>query len=148
MDNQRLGAALAAEFSSGPYGLRRNDSDTQGLPDHSVVLMQSHGFTACATDLKVVVYQGIYAVINGRIESEALRIQHAYTGRAATAAGRGGGRHGGGGHGHGDEGGIVYLTPRQVRDTWETMIGTIERPWALWEREVRVDPLYVNELED
>jgi hypothetical protein len=92
--------------------------------------MQSHGFAAVATDIKIATFVGVNAVVQAKIQSEALKIQHAYTGEAA----------------RGDNG-IVYLTPQQVRDTWEGIIPTIDRPWDLWVREVQVDPLYVNELD-
>jgi hypothetical protein len=132
--NQRLGAAFAREFSSAPSNFSSYPNSSLGFPAHNLLLMQSHGFTTCATDLKIVTYQGIYALTDAKVESEALQIQHAYTGRAAR---------------NGEDGnGLVYLTPKQVRDTWETMLGTISRPWGLWEREVRVNPLYVNELDD
>ncbi|KAK4236692.1 class II aldolase and Adducin N-terminal domain-containing protein [Achaetomium macrosporum] len=118
--DQRLGAALAAEFDShwGPG----NKS--------SLVLMRSHGFTAIAADIETTTYKGIYAVVNARVQSEAIKIQHAYSGPRAEGGG-----------------GIAYLTPRQIRDSWQTEKQLIQRPWALWVREVKVNPLYVNELD-
>ncbi|GAB1319791.1 Methylthioribulose-1-phosphate dehydratase [Madurella fahalii] len=100
--NERLGAALAAEFSDG------GAHEAQDLPDHDLVLMQSHGFASCGVELEKVVYQAIYAKTNANVESEALRIQHAYGGLAA-------------GDEHGANRGIVYLTPRQMHDTWATI---------------------------
>ncbi|KAK3898698.1 class II aldolase and Adducin N-terminal domain-containing protein [Staphylotrichum tortipilum] len=120
--NQRLGAALAAEFggsSDSPY------------PPHNLVLMASHGFAAVARDIKLATYMGVYAVANARVQSQALQLQQvAGMGHAPRAAG--------------DD--IVYLDERQIRDSWETEIRTVEKPWGFWVREVRVDPLYVNEL--
>ncbi|KAL2133671.1 hypothetical protein VTI74DRAFT_1949 [Chaetomium olivicolor] len=156
--NQHLGAALSAEFddpssyASGNgtqvtyngdgadhsseddhddnkrYGSR--DGGYSSYPRHNLVLMRSHGFTAVATDIKVITFEGIYAVTNAKIESKALLIQHAFKGNAAQGAN-----------------GIAYLTQRQIQNSWETEIQTVEKPWALWVREVHVDPLYVNELD-
>ncbi len=132
--NQRLGAALAAEFEGSPTcssrGGTQNGTDTLNpYPAHNLVLMQSHGFAAVAADLKIATYQGIYAVTNAKVQSEALKIQHASTGNAAQG-----------------DGGIVYLDERQIRDSWVTESKIIEKPWTQWVKEVRVDPLYVNEV--
>ncbi|KAK4038421.1 hypothetical protein C8A01DRAFT_37666 [Parachaetomium inaequale] len=169
--NQRLGAALAAEFDSpascgpgngtqdrngnyhdkqhddyngdrdycddedhgGDHRTDQNDDHDRNhhsYPHHNLVLMQSHGFTAVATTIEIATYEGIYAVTNAKVQSGALNIQHAYTGKAA----RGGN-------------GIAYLNQRQIRDSWATEIEVAERTWDLWVREVKVDPLYVNELD-
>lgn len=115
--NQRLGAALAAEFGDGspPY------------PPNNLVLMASHGFAAVARDVKLATYMGVYAVANARVRSQALQLQQ--------IAAMGGAR---------DH--VVYLDERQIKDSWETETRLVEKPWGLWVREVRVDPLYVNEL--
>jgi hypothetical protein len=169
--NQRLGAALAAEFDDsdacdlengtrddndehhdkqhadsngdrdycddedhgGDHGNGQHDDyhdNHHSYPNHNVVLMKSHGFTAVATTIEIATYEGIYAATNAKIQSGALKIQHAYTGQAA----RGGN-------------GITYLNQRQIRDSWATEITIISKPWDLWVREVKVNPLYVNELD-
>ncbi|AEO64785.1 uncharacterized protein THITE_2040100 [Thermothielavioides terrestris NRRL 8126] len=120
--NQRLGAALAAEFDT--------SSNSNTYPRHNVVLMRSHGFAAVATDVKMATYEGIFALTNAKIEASALMLQHAYTGQAAQG-----------------RDGIAYLTPRQIYDSWQTERGIVDKPWALWVREVQVNPLYVNELD-
>ena len=131
--NQRLGAALAAEFEGFPTCSFR-DGTLNGIdnhnpyPAHNLVLMQSHGFAAVAADIKIATYQGIYAVTNAKVQSEALKIRHAFTGQAAQGAD-----------------GIVSLDGRQIRDSWATERRVIEKPWAQWVKEVRVDPLYLNE---
>ncbi|KAK4151221.1 class II aldolase and Adducin N-terminal domain-containing protein [Chaetomidium leptoderma] len=144
--NQRLGAALAAEFDdatsnlSGSNTIQSHHNDfaydghddgnhygnTSSYPAHNLVLMQSHGFAAVATDIKIATFEGIYAVTNAKVQSEALKIQHAYTGRGN---------------------GVVHLNERQIRDSWETEIDIVDKPWPLWLKEVKVDPLYVNELD-
>ncbi|KAG7286844.1 hypothetical protein NEMBOFW57_009161 [Staphylotrichum longicolle] len=151
VSNQRLGAALAAEFddtSSSTCGVAQDacvdhsddgpnrnsdsnhDDDRSGYPGHNLVLMRSHGFAAVATDIKIATFEGINAVANAEIQSKALTMQHAYTGQAAQG-----------------ENGVAYLNQRQIRDTQQTMLSVVERPWELWVREVKVNPLYVNELD-
>ncbi|KAK4112994.1 hypothetical protein N656DRAFT_752011 [Canariomyces notabilis] len=132
----RLGAALADEFSPNNNG----ECEDHDLPDHDLVLMQSHGFTSCGVELEKVVYQAVYAKTNALVQAEALQRRHdAYNGPAVALEGEGDGGK--------DKDGIVYLTPRQAQDTWATMRRDVSRPWGLWKRQVQVDPLYVNELE-
>ncbi len=115
MRNVPLGAALADEFTRGPA--------SGDLPDHAVVLMQSHGFTTCAASIKVAVFQAVYSQLNAQAEAGALSL------------------------GHGSKADMVYLTPRQAADSWATNIGTVQRPWDLWVRQVRVSSLYTNALD-
>lgn len=107
-----------------------DDDYHSSYPRHNLVLMKHHGFTAVATDIKIATYEGIYAATNARIQTGALLLQHAYTGKAA----------------QGDNA-IAYLTEQQIEDAWESMKTVIDKPWAAWEREVRVNRLYVNELD-
>ncbi|AEO59451.1 hypothetical protein MYCTH_2064998 [Thermothelomyces thermophilus ATCC 42464] len=149
--DQRLGSALAALFDSptpcgigsSDYGVCRNDRNDVGndhsacsndgadYPSHNIVLMQSHGFTAVATDIRIATYEGIYAVVNARVQAEALKIQHAYHANQP----------------HDGNDWVVYLNERQIRDSWATEINILEKPWEMWVREVKVNPLYVNELD-
>ncbi len=133
MCNQRLGAALAAEFddlsSSSENGSRIQRALNNRYPAHNLVLMQSHGFAAVATDIKTATYEGIYAVANATVQSEALRLRLASTDQAAQGIG-----------------GIAFLDERQIRDSWATESRLVGKPWELWVREVRTSSLYVNEL--
>ncbi|KAL2186812.1 hypothetical protein L209DRAFT_274785 [Thermothelomyces heterothallicus CBS 203.75] len=106
-------------------------NDGADYPTHNIVLMQSHGFTAVATDIRIATYEGIYAVVNARVQAEALKIQHAYHANQP----------------HDGNDWVVYLNERQIRDSWETEINILEKPWEMWVREVKVNPLYVNELD-
>lgn len=128
--NVRLGAALASEFSSSPSSPDNSNATHQALPDHYVVLMQSHGFATGAPDLETAVFQAIYGQNDAAVQSDALQINAAY--RSIT------GEH---------IPGPVYLTERQTRDSWETDRGTVDKPWGLWVREVKVSPLYINTLD-
>ncbi|KAH9907793.1 class II aldolase and Adducin N-terminal domain-containing protein [Xylariomycetidae sp. FL2044] len=115
----RLGAALAAEFSEDPEG---------SSVDHDVVLMQSHGFTTVAADVETAVFKAIYTQINAQVQTDAMGLQ-----RATRLSGT--------------DRGIVYLTEKQARESWETNMETIQRPYSLWVRQVKVSPLYANELD-
>lgn len=113
------------------------------MPAHSLVLMRGHGFASCGRTLEEVVYQAVYARANADVESEALGLsRHAHGDGAADPTASDDSE-----HGRAAEGGeIRYLTPQEARDTWATLRTQLSRPWGLWERQVRVDPLYVNEL--
>ncbi|KAI1738779.1 major facilitator superfamily domain-containing protein [Xylaria scruposa] len=109
-----LGAALAAEFSA------RGSGTNKSLPDYYVTLMQNHGFTTCATSIETVVYQAFYTQANAQVQSEALATKHAYWGQGLDG---------------GDD--LPYLTQQQARDSWTSNMGTVQRPWDLWVREVK-----------
>lgn len=133
--NQRQGAALAAKFD---YSTRqdhasvdRTETGSSLYPSHNLVLMRSHGFTAVAKDIKVVTFEGVYAVVNAEIQSEALKLHQANTGM----------------HYEVGEDSLTYLNEKQVQDSWETEIELVGKTWDLWEREVKFNPLYVNELD-
>jgi hypothetical protein len=127
--NQRLGAALAAEFGNTGNDTQVQDAPNNGYPAHNLILMRSHGFAAVAPDIKTATYQGIYAVINATVQSEALKLRHAHTGQAVQGVN-----------------GIACLDERQIRECWATESRLVGKPWALWVREVRANPMYVNEL--
>lgn len=139
--DQSLGANLAAAF--GP--------DTSGLPAQTTVLMENHGFTTVADGIMKVVFQAVYTQEAATVLSAGLETRSAYLANCIK-----GGY--GWGHGHwngdnisteiqqqvGDD--IRYLTPDERTDTWNSIQGTIDRPWSLWTREVEVNPLYKNNI--
>lgn len=43
------------------------------------------------------------------------------------------------------EGDIKFLKDNEAHGAWESLQGTIDRPWRLWCREVEVNPLYQND---
>lgn len=120
-----LGAALAADFSDG------SSSQDKQLPDHSTVLMQSHGFTTCAGSIETVVFQAVYSQLNAQVQAGALGLERQQTVASASLS----------------HDGVVYLTAQQAKDSWATDIGTVQRPWDLWVRQVRTSPLYMNILD-
>ncbi|KAI5195912.1 general substrate transporter [Aureobasidium subglaciale] len=121
--SQRLGAALAAEFSSD----RSLPNATQTEADHAVVLMQNHGFTTVASSIKLAVMQAVYTQVNAGIQTTALTIQNSNPNR--------------------NQQDLSFLSSQQAVKTWTTMSGTSDRPWGLWSHEVRSSNLYQNLLD-
>jgi hypothetical protein len=153
-----LGASLAAAFkpatsagfifskvrSALPSQVGGSQGETPLEPDHAVVLLQGHGFTAVARGIEEAVFQAIYTREAAKTQTTALTIHGAHLGytiegkvdiqgggsiKSAKAK---------------TEGDLKYLSDRECSDTWESMQGTVARPWALWAREVEVNPLYKN----
>ncbi|CAD0094663.1 unnamed protein product [Aureobasidium mustum] len=121
--SQRLGAALAAQFSSN----RTLPNATQTEADYAVVLMQNHGFTTVASSIELAVMQAIYTQTNAGIQTTALTIHNAYPESNQQA--------------------LAYLTTQQTVQSWATMAGTADRPWGLWSHQVRSSSLYQNLLD-
>jgi hypothetical protein len=114
-------------------------------PDHAVVLLQGHGFTTVARGIEEAVYQAIYTAEAAKTQTTALTIHNAHFGY--TIEGKVDVQAGGTikGAKAKTEGDLKYLSDRESNDSWESMQGTVARPWALWCREVEVNPLYKNE---
>ncbi|KAG9958307.1 arad-like aldolase/epimerase, partial [Aureobasidium melanogenum] len=121
--SQRLGAALAAQFSSN----HTLPNATQTEADYAVVLMQNHGFTTVASSIELAVMQAIYTQTNAGIQTTALTIHNAYPGDNQQE--------------------LAFLTPQQTVQSWSTMVGTADRPWGLWSHQVRSSNLYQNLLD-
>ena len=89
--NNELGAALA-----------------QKLGQHSIVLMRGHGATVVGTlNVRQAVYRAVYAEMNARLQSEALRL-----------------------------GSPVYLTSAEASGAARANDNQQDRAWNLWKREV------------
>jgi ribulose-5-phosphate 4-epimerase/fuculose-1-phosphate aldolase len=79
----------------------------QSLGDKNIVMMRGHGATMAGPSIKAVVYRAIYAIQNAQIQLEAMRL-----------------------------GEVTYLA-REECEKYERYSGEVmNRPWALWEREV------------
>jgi hypothetical protein len=100
--------------------------------------MKCHGFTTVAVDLETATYQGIYAQANARVQAKADVIRKASFGMIAEAACLPTAEE--------ERQESIFLRPRQVEESWSSVLETIRRPWMLWEREVWANPLYVNNL--
>jgi hypothetical protein len=115
-------------------------------PDHAVVLLQGHGFATVAHGIEEAVYQAIYTKEAAKAQTTAMTILNAHTGYALE--GKVNVQAGGkiqSGHAKVEGDSLKYLTDKECHDAWEANSGTLARPWALWCREVEVDPLYKNE---
>ena len=84
--DRKLGAALARSLGGAPFAL-----------------MRGHGSVAVGATLKQVVFRAIYAEVNARLQSEALRL-----------------------------GAINYLNDAEAANAARTNDSVIDRPWELW----------------
>lgn len=88
--SRELGAALARSLGSG-----------------FIVLMRGHGSTVVGETLRHAVYRAVYAEINARLQSEALRL-----------------------------GPVTYLTAEEAAAALKKVETQIQRPWDLWKARV------------
>ena len=86
--DRKLGAALAKSLGPAPF-----------------VLMRGHGSVAIGATLKQVVYRAIYAEVNARLQSEAMRL-----------------------------GDVTYLNDAEAANASRTNDSVIDRPWELWKK--------------
>jgi len=89
--DRKLGAALARTLGNAPFAL-----------------MRGHGSVAVGGSLKQVVYRAIYAEVNARLQSEALRL-----------------------------GTITYLNDAEAANASRTNDSVIDRPWGLWKKRAK-----------
>jgi HCOMODA/2-hydroxy-3-carboxy-muconic semialdehyde decarboxylase len=89
--DRKLGAALARALGTAPFAL-----------------MRGHGSVAVGATLKQVVYRAIYAEVNARLQSEALRL-----------------------------GTITFLNEQEAANASRTNDSVIDRPWGLWKARVK-----------
>jgi HCOMODA/2-hydroxy-3-carboxy-muconic semialdehyde decarboxylase len=89
--DRKLGAALARKLGTAPFAL-----------------MRGHGSVAVGATLKQVVFRAIYAEVNARLQSEALRL-----------------------------GAITYLNDAEAANAARTNDSVIDRPWGLWKARVK-----------
>ncbi|HSD99705.1 MAG TPA: class II aldolase/adducin family protein [Burkholderiales bacterium] len=89
--DRKLGTALARKLGTAPFAL-----------------MRGHGSVAVGATLKQVVFRSIYAEVNARLQSEALRL-----------------------------GTITYLNDAEAANAARTNDSVIDRPWGLWKARVK-----------
>lgn len=89
--DRKLGAALARTLRAASFAL-----------------MRGHGSVAVGSTLKQVVYRAIYAEVNARLQSEALRL-----------------------------GTITFLNEQEAANASRTNDGVIDRPWELWKKRAK-----------
>jgi HCOMODA/2-hydroxy-3-carboxy-muconic semialdehyde decarboxylase len=88
--DRKLGAALARSLGPAPFAL-----------------MRGHGAVAVGATLKQAVYRAIYAEVNARLQSEAMRL-----------------------------GNITFLNEQEAANAARTIDSVIDRPWELWRMNV------------
>jgi HCOMODA/2-hydroxy-3-carboxy-muconic semialdehyde decarboxylase len=78
------------------------------LGPHNIVLMRGHGSTVVGFNLRQAVYRAVYAEVNARQQSEALKL-----------------------------GAPIYLTPGEAVGSAKANDGQQDRAWNLWKRAVQ-----------
>lgn len=119
-------------------------SSVPSLPDHDVVLMRGHGMVPTGMGIEEAVFKAIYTQEAAKMQTAALVNNFAHFGGkvAGTVAVDGGGKIKSGKVSM--VGDLHYLSGNEAKDTWDTNLYVMKRPWALWEREVEACPIYVN----
>jgi HCOMODA/2-hydroxy-3-carboxy-muconic semialdehyde decarboxylase len=80
----------------------------KSLGSRNIVLMRGHGSTVVGFNLRQAVYRAIYAEVNARQQSEALRL-----------------------------GAPIYLTPGEAVESAKANDGQQDRAWNLWKRAIQ-----------
>jgi HCOMODA/2-hydroxy-3-carboxy-muconic semialdehyde decarboxylase len=80
----------------------------KSLGPRNIVLMRGHGSTVVGFNLRQAVYRAIYAEVNARQQSEALRL-----------------------------GAPIYLTPGEAMESAKANDGQQDRAWNLWKRAIQ-----------
>ena len=91
ISNQALGRALAEHFDR-----------------HDIVLMRGHGSTVVGGSIKQAVYRAVYAELNARYQTEAMRL-----------------------------GEVTFLTEAESRACAANIEAQVQRPWDLWVEQAR-----------
>lgn len=129
--SQHLGADLALQFSTA-----EKRSKATSDPDLRAVLMRKHGFTSLGGDVRSAVFYAMYTTAAARVQTNTLLLRHAFgTLNDKTTWWNGGPP---------SMDDFEPLTARQSSDTAASIGKTTDRPWGLWEAEVKSHPLYVN----
>jgi HCOMODA/2-hydroxy-3-carboxy-muconic semialdehyde decarboxylase len=80
----------------------------RSLGGNNIVLMRGHGSTVIGFNLRQAVYRAVYAELNAKLQSEALRL-----------------------------GEPIYLTPGEAVEAARANDGQQNRAWDLWKREIQ-----------
>lgn len=126
--NQELGTSLADKFEQGSDMVTGDGTDMLPEPFPPVVLMRGHGFTTTAADIKRVVFQAIYTKLGAQALERALGIHAAV---------------------HGSSPNVTYLSDEEIVGVTNLFATpkVLQRSWQLFERQVQIDPLYVNDVD-
>ncbi|KAK3687600.1 class II aldolase and Adducin N-terminal domain-containing protein [Podospora appendiculata] len=113
--NHHLGAPLASLFDNG----------------NAVALMRGHGFTAVAESIESAVFRAIYTQKNAAIQSSTMGMLAAAKSMRLLPEEE-------------EEPGIRFLSEEEAHTTTGMTEWSVQRPWALWVKEVSASELYVN----
>ena len=117
-----LGASLAKAFSKTP-GLN------QTQPDHTIVIMRHHGFTAVGPDIETTMYRTLYTIANAQAQLQATILDN------ASGVSR-----------DNSTSDSLALQGKLAKDARAMNERTQSKSWPLWLREVGVNPLYQLEV--
>lgn len=153
---QHLGEAFSEYFSQSQATYMKvgtsivnritgSHADAPDQPDHNVVLMRGHGFTTTGSSIGQAVYQSIYTQTAAKVQTTALMLKTAHTG--STLEGKVDGQSGNFKQANAKPvGELHHLSAKEAADAQSMSHSLMSRAWQLWEREVQVSQLYVNEL--
>ncbi|HQD66617.1 MAG TPA: class II aldolase/adducin family protein, partial [Casimicrobium huifangae] len=85
----------------------------QSLGSHLFALMRGHGSVTVADSLKLVVARAIWAEMNAKLQTEAMRIA-------------------------GGDSGVNYLTPGEATGSMTINETVVDRPWDFWKARAKV----------
>ncbi len=121
----KFGTALAGALSAAPI---KDGQDP--LPDYTVALQRSHGFTTWGSGshgLQEAVYRAVYTQENAKIQMDALALRSFAAAQPGTGVMR-------------------PLTGQEVPDCATMDRASVLKAWAYWSRVVEALPLYKNEI--
>ena len=153
--NAHLGEAFAAHFTTSQATYMKvgtsivnritgSKTEAPSAPDHPVVLMQGHGFATVASSIEQAVYQAIFTQAAAKAQTTALTIQRAYSEAKLDGKVEDSGNIKQASIKHAQD--VQYLNSQEAADSTKMNHQVAERAWKLWEREVSVSPLYVNDI--
>ena len=125
-----FGAAIANTFSTPTHNVTQNNT----VPDHLVVVQTHHGFTTVGANVEQAIYRAVYTLWNAQVQAAELGLYHDAGLDQRSVFGAGGG---------GDE---LALTEREASDCAALDTTLYDKEWAVWARQVEVDPRYQNDL--
>ncbi len=131
--NETLGASLASTFAA-PENVTAGTANV----DRNVVLMRRHGFTTQGFSIQEAVFRAVFTTTNARVQTSSFLLRNAFGGVGVQGMDMAAWT--------GLTEDLEPLTAVQVPATADSIGGTIDRPWGLWEAEVGAQSLYKNNV--
>jgi ribulose-5-phosphate 4-epimerase/fuculose-1-phosphate aldolase len=132
VNNCRLGADLAAAFSSTP------DHGIDELPKHALALMRRHGFTTVGVSIKEAVYRAVFTIKNAKVQTMSALLRNSFDSSASQSQVTENDKSRPPKHQ------FEPLNLAQATDSATTSSKVYDRPWRLWVHEVQCEKLYKN----